>query len=204
MVHPFFPKNDALLALWADNYKESILAHAVALGLTPAEVADEVDYCNEIVKRIKAVTTQKGLVKGFVTAKNTAIGVKGGLLRVEIARHKTALGYTESIGKDLGIVSSTIPFDPNMYKPEIHPSLFGGAVRVKFRKAGVNGINLYSRKKGSGNWLFVARTTKSPFNSNPVLQSPGQPEHWEYRAFGVINDIEIGFPSDIVEIIVGA
>ena len=31
----------------------------------------------------------------------------------------------------------------------------------------------------------------------------GQPEHWEYRAFGVIDDAEIGQPSDIAEIVFG-
>jgi hypothetical protein len=36
-----------------------------------------------------------------------------------------------------------------------------------------------------------------------VLATPGQPEHWEYRAFGVLNDNEIGVASDIVETIFG-
>jgi hypothetical protein len=30
-----------------------------------------------------------------------------------------------------------------------------------------------------------------------------QPEHWEYKAFGVINDDEIGQASDIVEVVFG-
>jgi hypothetical protein len=35
------------------------------------------------------------------------------------------------------------------------------------------------------------------------LQTPGQPEHWEYQLFGVIDDAEIGLASDIVEVVYG-
>ena len=76
-------------------------------------------------------------------------------------------------------------------------------VRIKFKKLGVDGINLYHRKKGTTSWLFLARATKNPFDDQIVLATAGQPEHWEYRAFGVIDDAEIGQPSDIVEMVYG-
>ncbi|MGL2963602.1 hypothetical protein ACSVH2_07255 [Flavobacterium sp. RSB2_4_14] len=51
--------------------------------------------------------------------------------------------------------------------------------------------------------MLLTRATKSPYDFHPVLTEPNKPEHWEFRAFGVINDIEIGLASDIAEIVYG-
>ena len=57
--------------------------------------------------------------------------MQGGVLRVEISRHKIAFGFTESIKHDLGIVSVNIGFDINAYKPKLTAEMFGGYIRVK-------------------------------------------------------------------------
>jgi hypothetical protein len=69
---------------------------------------------------------------------------------------------------------------------------------------GVDGVNIYRRKRGEVIWQLVTRSTRSPYEHRIQLENPAQPEHWEYRAFGVIKDVEIGQPSDIVEVIFGA
>jgi hypothetical protein len=199
MTNSFFPKTDAALVVWASNYKEKINANATALGLSPEQVATEVGYCNNLIEAITAVNNQKKAFKAMVDSKNVAIETQGGALRVEISRHKMAVAYTEAIGQDLGIVSSHLGFDANVYKPKLVTESFAGYIRIKYRKNGVDGINIYHRKKGTSNWVFLARTTKSPFDDRIVPASTAQPEHWEYRAFGVIDDAEIGIASDIVE-----
>jgi hypothetical protein len=94
-------------------------------------------------------------------------------------------------------------FDSENYKASITASIVAGCVRIKFVKNGVDGINIYNRPKGTAVWKFLARDTKSPYDDHIELATAGQPEHWEYRAFGVIDDAEIGQPSDIVEIVFG-
>ena len=203
MTNSFFPKTDAGLVIWATNYKEELGTNATPLDLTPAQVASEVAMCEAIITSVNTVNTQKNSLKGLVDAKNVAVEMQGGSLRLEIGRHKKAVGYTETIGQDLGIVSTYVEFNPTTYKAKIFAELFGGFIRIRFRKMGANGINLYQRKKGSIEWLFLARATKSPFDYHLSLLQADQPEHWEFRAFGVINDAEIGIASDIVEIVYG-
>ena len=171
--------------------------------MTPEQVTTEINYCNTLIESITAVDNQKKALKAIVDVKKKAIEMQGGALRIEISRHKMASGYTESIGQDLGIVSVNIGFDTNTYKPKLNTEIFGGYIRIKYRKNGADGINIYHRKKGTVNWIFLTRTTKSPFDHRIVLATAGQPEHWEYRALGVINDSEIGIASDIVEIVFG-
>jgi hypothetical protein len=35
------------------------------------------------------------------------------------------------------------------------------------------------------------------------LQTPAQPEHWEYQPFGVLDDLEIDLASDNLEVVYG-
>ena len=203
MTNSFFPKTDPTLALWAANYKEKISSNIAVLNLTQEQATTEINYCNILIESITAVENQKKALKAVVDAKKKAIEMQGGALRVEISRHKMAPGYTESIGQDLGIVSVNIGFDINAYKAKLTAEMFGGYIRIKYRKNGADGINIYHRKKGNINWIFLTRTTKSPFDHRITLATAGQPEHWEYRALGVINDSEIGIASDIVEIVFG-
>lgn len=203
MSNSFFPRKDADLVVWATNFSEKIAVYGPQLGLSPEQITNEQKYCSDLITSVNAVNSQKTILSGVVEAKMVTIEKQGGALRTEIGRHKASPNYTETIGKELGIVGTYVPFDVANYKTKLSTELYGGFVRVKFRKLGADGINLYHRKKGTSNWLFLARATKSPFDDHIVLETPNQPEHWEYRAFGVLNDAEIGLASDIVEIVYG-
>lgn len=200
---PFFPSSDGAIALWCKNYKEKIVVHATALGLDATQVNDEVDICNLLIKNIEEVEALKAELSGAVSTKELSVKVEAGDLKKFIANHKTSSGYTQAIGEDLSVIGSTIGFIPADYKAEISLALFGGTIRVKFKKLGADGINIYKRGKGENQWVFVSRATKSPFSYVPVLPVPGVPVHLEFRAFGVLKDVEIGMPSDINEILFG-
>lgn len=203
MARSFFPVSDAMLLLWVMNYKEKIGIYATALGMTPEELEREQEYCEKIIASINTVGSRKWQYQSSVESRSKTVATDGGALRANIGHHKTAPNYTEAIGLDLGIVTHSAILDFSNYKAKISVELFGGSVRIKFRKMYADGINLYRRKKGGVEWGFVARVTRSPFDYSFVLEVVGQPEHWEYRAFGVVDDTEVGFPSDIVEVIYG-
>ena len=203
MSRTFFPVSDAMLLLWAMNYKEKIGIYATVFGMTPEDLAREIEYCDAIIASVNRVGSKNTQYQSSVQARTKTVATEGGALRANIGHHKTAPNYTEVIGLDLGIVTHNAALDFANYKAKISAELYGGMVRIKFRKMYADGINLYRRKKGGVEWGFVARVTKSPFDYSFVLEVVGQPEHWEYRAFGVVDDTEVGFPSDIVEVIYG-
>jgi hypothetical protein len=203
MNKSYFPQRIADLVLWYTNFKSKLPNYAAELNLTQAEIDNEVAYCEDMINAINMVTTQKGLLKSAVENRISVLNDNNSKLKEDIARHKTAKFYTQAIGEDLGIVGSPITFNPDTYKPTVSAALFGGAIRIRFTKKGVNGINLYVRHKGTSNWKAITRLTTSPFEYQPTLAVEGQPEHYEFRAFGVIKDQEIGVASDITEIIFG-
>jgi hypothetical protein len=195
---PFFPKAITLLSAWAHNYKTKIVIYASALEISDEELATEIAICDKIIDSINDVIGLKAGFKSGVNNRNDIINVDGTNLRLDIKRHKSAAGYTDAIGLALGIIGTDTEFDPNTYKPVITVEPFGNLVNIRFTKNGVNGINIYTRKKGDTNFKLLSRATKSPFKYQPAIDDSGKPIQWEFIAFGVIRDEEIGLPSDSV------
>ena len=82
------------------------------------------------------------------------------------------------------------------------PRPFPGYVRIKGTKGSVKSMDLYTRLKGQPGWkVAIARRSKFPWDDDSALAQPGVPETREYRAIGVLDDKEIGQPSDIVEVV---
>ncbi len=199
----YIPSNDGALMLWAQNYKTNIATAGVTLGLTPTEITTEQTLCEDLILGITQVQAAKAAAASAVKQKEDLIQTAGGALRTNIGRHKKATTYTATIGESLKIIGGAYSVDITNYKAKISVEKFAAFVRIKFTKQGADGINLYHRKKGEAPWKFLARDTKSPYDDHIVLALGNQPEHWEYRAFGVINDDEIGQASDIVEVVYG-
>ncbi len=197
----YLPANFAAQVIWLTNYKTKIAVYAATLGLTAAETAAEIQHCDDIITAINAITTKSNELKSARGAKKVTDKVQLVALRSSIGRHKLHTAYNDSIGGELGIIASSTSFDPTTYKASLNVEIFGGHVRLKFTKRGADGINVYHRRKTEVDWSFLARVTKSPFDDHITLAVPNQPEHWEYRAYGVINDEEIGIASDIVEVV---
>ena len=203
MNKTFYPVRDAALLIWVTNYKTNIVNFGEQLNMTAQEIDDEVQICNNIIAAINNANTQRNLLRSANNIKKSVNDTQGGQLRIDIARHKKARLYTNAIGRELDIIGSKTEFDPNEYKPELFLENSGADIQIRFKKLGVQGINIYKRKKGSEKWQLLSRATKSPFEFHPTLENSNQPEQWEFRAFGVINDKEIGLASDISEQLIG-
>lgn len=196
----YFPSNDNELSTWAVNLKTKIESLAPTLGLTPDQVSALNKYCDAILDKTSKITEQKKQMKALQEDKKLVLEREGGLLRNLINHIKTLPTYTPGMGQELGVVSSYYGINPEEYKPKISVELFTGYLRFKYTKNGVDAMNIYYRKKGTTDWIFISRTSKSPFDFHLATQV--EPEKWEIRALGVIDDKEIGKASDIIEVLV--
>jgi hypothetical protein len=199
----YIPHSESEQAIWAVNFKTNLVTQGAALGLTAAQITALGNSATNIVTAINNGETKKRALSEALAQKETVKDNEFKVIRENVAKIKTNAGYTPAIGKSLGIIGTATSFDSENYKASITASIVAGCVRIKFVKNGADGINIYNRPKGTAVWKFLARDTKSPYDDHIELATAGQPEHWEYRAFGVIDDAEIGQPSDIVEIVFG-
>ncbi|MBK7872253.1 MAG: hypothetical protein IPJ74_17055 [Saprospiraceae bacterium] len=199
----YIPANDAEFLLWFNNLKNKTLMHGYNVGLSQEDMS-EIDIEGETIKQaIQEANTKKEEAAKAITYKNEVRAAFLKKLRKIIARIKAHRNYTNSLGQELGIIGKTASFDASNYKANLSGEVTGGLVKLKFQKKGVDSVNIYYRKKGEVTWRFLARDTRSPYEHRIQLENPAQPEHWEYRAYGVIKDVEIGQPSDVVEVIFG-
>ena len=203
MKKSFWPARDAAVLIWATNFKLKIGLYATELGLTPAEVAEYVAICDNIIAAIMKVNDQRTLLRSANNEKGIVFSKEGLELKKGIARLKKAKLYNAAIGSDLDVIGTDSEFDPNEYRPVMNFDTSGEDVQIRFKKLGVQGLNIYKRRKGKEEWLLLSRATKSPFEFRPVLETVNQPEQWEFRAFGVIKDKEIGLASTISEVLIG-
>ena len=133
-------------------------------------------------------------------SRNNIINELGAELRANIKKHKAADGYSTAIGSALDIIGESPDFNPDGFQPELNVEYYGGALKFRFTKKGVTSVNIYFRRQEEVSWQLLLRATNSPFRCQPFLESPNKPEHWEFRAFGLLNDVQIGQPSKIAEI----
>jgi len=143
-----------------------------------------------------------------------------GRFRTLVAQIKANSNYSKTIGEELGIEIAETDLDEENYKPKGSAKAVLTDVTVKFNKKGVDGVAIYSRvitgaakaptdpappTAGELNeFKKIATDYHSPYIDNRPLAVAGQAETREYYLRGIVNDAEIGVPSDVIKVAVGA
>jgi hypothetical protein len=196
----YMPKDDAGLKLWLGNFQTKIATHGPTTGLTAGDITTVSTQCNDVSGSINASVGKKTEAQNAVAAKETMKKETLPELRNTIKRMKTHSGYTEAIGKDLGIIGSDSELPE---KPGLKAKATPNHVKLDFTKLGLDGVNIYARLKGQTGWAFLARDTQSPYIDNRPLTVANTPETREYMCIGVVADEEVGEESDIVSVVFG-
>lgn len=199
----YLPYKDAELLLWINNFRNKIRLHGTDYGLSTEEIADLEQESIAMEQSVLDVVSQKDMLAKSIAVKKEQKAIFFAKARKGANRIKAHQNYTTGIGHELGIITPATTFDEKSFKLVLKIKIAGRVVRIKYKKKGVDSVNIYYRRRGEVTWQLVARSTRSPFEHRIQLENPGVPEHWEYQALGVIKDEEIGQPSDIVEVIFG-
>ena len=124
---------------------------------------------------------------------------------VQAAKHTTA--YDPGVqGAVLRIEPTGTPFDPATYQAEIFgaTSPSPGTVQCKFRKArgNIDAMAFFGRRGGTVPLVSLGRFTSTPATFTIPLLTPGTSETWDLQGRALIKDVDIGSPSDLVQVIV--
>ena len=199
----YIPSRESELSTWANNFAEKVGTYAKDLGFSPADVESLQNACVAIADGITSSMQAQKAAQMATENKTKAIVDSLVTIRTEVGRGKKAPGYTDAIGKDLGVIATGDKPDLDTYKTALSAEVFPGHVTVKFTKKGVQGINVYVRLKGENGWTKLAYDTFSPYVDNRPLGTPGVAETREYMGIGVVHDTEVGQMSDIVQVVFG-
>ena len=199
----YIPQSDDSLVTWLTNYKAKLGTHGAALGISAADILIHQNECDSLVAAIHFANQQKtALANANKVKADTRTDVVGNLRSVN-NRIKTNSAYTEGIGADLGIISTSTAFDAANAKPILGVLLSGGKPVINFSKEKSNGVKIYSRRGSETTFTFLALDTHSPYHDNRNNLVEGAPETRSYYAFYIDNtDESFGLQSDTINIAV--
>jgi hypothetical protein len=223
----FFPKSIPAQREWLVIYAQQLPTVGPSMGMTAVEISDNVDAANAVIASIDAASLAENVYKQSVEAKDNAVRNNvSGVILPAVKRFKTASSYTTDMGRLLGVEGTDLDFDPDTYQAQGSAKVLGNDVKISFTKAGADGVAIYSRVTAAAAGVPAGNTSPpptvpptpaemllfsklaidhhSPYVDNRPLARPGIPELREYYLRGMVDDAEIGLPSLVIRVVVGA
>lgn len=215
MSKSYYPTDRAGQIAWHKNFAKEFPKVGESLGFSQAEItngANDSKYAVYILETLgpdiesDPSHAARGVLEGqsagsyvdLHSESGAPSAVRPGIdtrRQARVERLKAHSKFTDAIAQQLKIVSAKL--DPKRYKAELgQPRQTGPNITIPFRKAGgeVSGINLYRQGKGEKSPQLVGFFWRTP----AIDTAPGRSGQLTYTARAVIQDKEIGQPSDAV------
>jgi hypothetical protein len=197
----FLPKADEALLGWTINAKEQAGIVGPLMVFAPAKVTQIQDACQVLTEALNKTIAQKAAYEAAVTAKDVAKKEQLAILKALFREMKASTTYKEELGRQMRIVGSSNRVVPEELRPSIILSIVPTGVSIAFNKKGMQAVSIYSRIKGSGDWIAIGIQDNSPFIDTRPLAVAGRPELREYRAMCRNAARELGIPGASEEIV---
>ena len=186
---------------WLISFKASIPTLGPIVGWTASEISQYISLCDAAVSSIDNVTVKENAYDSAIADRESLVDNVMVFLRPLVRRTKTNVFYTPTIGETLDIIPESTPIDPATVKPSLTVMVQPGGVRVRIKRNGAESVNLYMRRTGQLNWTLICRVERASCEDKTPLANAALPEVREYIVVAVINDVEVGVPSDPKQVI---
>ncbi len=193
----YIPQTQLGYLAWQDALLTPAAHMAATLGLVTADITDLNTRNADLHDKYTQLQTAQNNAKAATNAYNAAEAASRNADRVLVQRMKLSPNYTEAIGQELGIIGAQDTTDLSTGKPTLTATaLPGGDAEVQFNKSISQGVDVYAKRDGDADFVFLARDTQSPYLDNRPLLQAGKPELRRYKAIYVQADSQIGLFSD--------
>ena len=199
----YVPNKDGQLAAWGANYEQKIALHGPTIGLTADQIAAQQAAARGIVEKFNKAEQRKADLAEAIKAKQLCRSNEIKTICDAVIGYKRFTGFTENIGKDLGVISNGVFVDFSTLRPSLKCTVYPGYVSISFNKQNMYGVTLFSRIKGTEGWTEIGSKRNSPYKDMRPLVESGKPEHREYMAMCYDGEIDLGQQSDIISVVFG-
>jgi hypothetical protein len=196
----YFPAQVAKQRVWLVNYKDKIATVGASMGMSAAEIAAEQSICDAIIDAIDKSEAAKAEAKAKVKAKDLVVKGEMDKMRPLIATHKNNTGYTDAIGALLKIVGDEISFDPLKVKSTVTLNNTPQGVDIKFTLEHCECGNIYCKRGKEEDFTFLKRVIHPHTIDTRPNEDGAKSELRQYYVILMLNDEEVGKPSDIATI----
>jgi hypothetical protein len=192
------PKKDADFLTQLKYLRDKAPTQQAVLNISPADLATLTADAALFEGKFTAFNDADAVYSQTSTDKQTTRAAVEGRERAIIRRFKSATGYTDAIGQLLKIIGPDDTTDLTTAKPDLSAIVKPHGVELSFTKGKSDGVNIYGKRDGDADFVFLAHDTSAPYVDNRPLLVAGKPEVRRYKAIYVVGDDEIGNFSDEV------
>jgi hypothetical protein len=196
------PKKDADFLTQLKFLRDNAPAQKAVLNISDADLATLTQDSTLFEGKLTTFNTADAVYSQTSTDKQTTRAAVEARERAIIRRLKAAPGYTDAIGYALKIVGSDDNTDMTTAKVDLSATVKANDVALAFTKTKSDGVNIYSKRDGDADFVYLAHDTISPYVDNRDMLVPGKPEVRRYKAIYVVGDDETGYFSDEVVVTV--
>lgn len=190
----YIPKDKYQLGVWLADFLEDVKRNVNHYGINQEEIkALEVFvalYLADLKIEKDLIDQKRTQVKKTRFDRKTVID----FCRALAQKIKADSQYNEQVGEEFDIIGEEISFDPKTFKPAISLRRVSNGVEVSFNKSQTDGVNIYRRVSGDNNFMFLAHDTYSPYIDTKQMDNHAT---YEYQAWAIIKDKQIGIPSAV-------
>ena len=197
-----FPVRDGNLVIHLQNFHDKLATEGKTLKWDDAAIQAAQARCDRVIAALTQNTMKLADYKAQVAATKLVKKTELGALRADIRLIKANPAFNQGMGRNLGITSTgRAPGIVGGDKATATGEVRRGTVRIRWKKGTLDGVNVYMRRQGDGEWRLLGRDNVSPYDDTAPLAKPGVPEVREYRVHGVVKDLEVGAASDIISVL---
>jgi len=197
---PYFPDALSLQRAWLVNFKAKIAVYGPILGLSAEEITKKQNAAQAIIDAIDAANEAATAAKAKNKAKKEALKENMVPIRSSVGTMKNHDDYTEEIGVDMGIVGEESDFDPDKAKTVVKLEKVPQGPEIKFTLEGCEGGNVYCKRGSETAFSFIKYVIHPhTIDTRPNLDGAAS-EQRQYYVILVLDDEEVGIPSDIATI----
>ena len=225
----YLPNGDAQRVVWLSNFDLKLLALASKIGIIKAETDsvhnDNLAFAYMVALVAASKTFEHNCATSKITIRNsktttvimpfpvltvaldvpTPVG-EGIFTRIclLVKKIKASTGYSEAIGKDLGIIGAAPDAKIGLDTTQVILSvkISGGFVQLKYTKGDLDGIKLECKRGTETEYELVDKINIISYTDKRPNLIPSQPEVRQYRAWGFVKNDIVGIVSDVVSITV--
>lgn len=223
----FLPRDNPTKVIWLNNFSLKLSLYADKYGISAQEIADmqasslyfayTVGYSRQIDEyktnitsyrdELRDGTKQFGIIQNLpalpVFTSPPAAVPNGIFKRVTslTQRIKKHISYTESDGRDLGIIGEQSNQDLHKVKPRFTIRLVGGGhPEIVWVRRKMDGVEIWVNRDGADEFSFLTYNQYPNYIDMYPLPSAGRAVVWRYKLIYRYKDKQAGIWSDIVTI----
>lgn len=196
------PKKDADFLTQLKFLRDKAPAQKAVLNISDGDLATLTADATLFEGKFNAFNDANAVYSQTSTDKQNTRAAVEARERAIIRRLKSASGYTDALGKALNIIGSDDTTDMTTAKVDLTATVLAHGVELDFIKTKSDGVNIYSKRDGDADYVFLAHDTVSPYVDNRAVLVAGKPEVPRYKAIYEVSDDEVGYFSDEVVVTV--